>query len=140
MNFRNCIKEFTTLISRQKEQFVSYDEFFSLLNKLNVTDDPESALSLFRLMDPNATNYLALAGRFSSIPFFEDLQTFLGYDITKINLQELDATELVLRIALEIFHHLSSDGFELELKKTMAFIKLYFKEQIDFVKQTSKSF
>jgi Ca2+-binding EF-hand superfamily protein len=62
MTQKNCIKELTTLIFRQREQYVSYDEFFSLLNKLNITHDPESALGVFRILDSNASNYISIQG------------------------------------------------------------------------------
>jgi hypothetical protein len=54
--------------------------------------------------------------------------------LTSLNIVELSEPELILRLALEIFHHLGDDGFELDLKKTMHFIKFTLKEEIDFVK------
>lgn len=58
---RNSIRELTTLICRQREEYVSYDEFYVLINSLNISDDPELCLKWFRQMDTDMDNMLSIS-------------------------------------------------------------------------------
>lgn len=102
---------------------MTFDEFYVLLSKNKVSADPESTLKWFRELDQDNDNLLSIL----------DFQNILGQDLVSLNISELSEPELILRLALEIFNCLGEDSHELDLKKTMHFIKFTMKEEIDFV-------
>lgn len=67
-----------------------------------------------------------------------DLTRFLSQDILKLEFSQMPMCELILRIGLEIFNHLSDENNELDLKQTIYFIKEDLHEDIDFVRPNTK--
>ncbi|CAD8113637.1 unnamed protein product [Paramecium sonneborni] len=122
MQPKTVFEALKALMFRQKENSVSYDEFYSFSRRLYICEDPDQSLRVFR----------QIAGQ-QEIIQLEDFFQFLSKDLLKLDLTKMTQFELVIRIALELFQNMCDDDNQLDLKRTVHFIKEELCEDIDFL-------